>query len=848
MKKNFKSIALFLLISALFSNCVFAARTDYYSELEKKKSSEMTTDQFLDLVEYKAFLYFWNEANPQNGLVKDRAKNFQQDLNKSGASVAAVGFGLSAVCVAQKRGWITYKEARDRVLNTLLYFRDKIYNNHGFFYHFVDMNTGERAGINELSSIDTTLFLAGALFAGEYFGGDIKKIANEIYERVDWQWMMAGGSTLNMGWYPESGFLDAWWNNYCEDLILYLLAIGSPTHPIPASIWDNVSRKAERYAGYTSIECGPLFTHQYSHVWVDFRGIHDAYADYFENSVYATLANRAYCVDEFSKKFRTYSENVWGLTAGDGPDGYKAYGGSPRWFEKPDGTVLPTAPAGSIVFTPELSIAALKYMYDNYKDRIWGKYGFSDSFNLDRNWVASDALGIDEGPIVLMIENYRSGMVWKYFMRNKCIKDAMKAVGFIPNRKLPPSLAMMDIGGKWKISKGDDLAWKKPEYDDSNWAEAEAGKMWEDAVYPGYDGYAWYRKTFEISKKEKKVWEKEDIVFQAGGIDDVDSVYLNGKKIGGLGQFPPLFKTAYDKTRIYRIPKGLINYGEKNTISIRVFDETGAGGIVSGPVRLGPLVSIQYKPIVYIPAEMPVVDIAFKTDRKDYKSDEEMDIPVWILNNTDEEIKQTRVSLELKNVISKQVALKKDFNIDLKGDEYQQITEIEYKFPEDIADGATYGLEAQLRNSEGDLLKSDTAYFKVIKVVKAPEVPETLKPVEVANTYDLSGKWVFIKGWYRINFKIPDEFAAAWRGKESSILVEAADSRDEIYLNKTKISGKGKERLYPIPPYKRIFWFIKRPVFNLKGDNEIAVRLYAPEGRADFVRASVKIGPLESLR
>lgn len=843
MNKNFKSIALFLLISVLFSNCVFAARTDYYSELEKKKSSEMTTDQFLDLVEYKAFLFFWDEASPKTGLIKDRAKNFQKDDGNI-ASTAAVGFGLSAICVAQKRGWISYNEAYERVLNTLLFFRDKIYNNHGFFYHFVDVDTGERMWNCELSSIDTTLFLAGALSAGEYFGGDIKKIASEIYERVDWRWMMAGGSVLNMGWSPESGFLNAWWSMYCEDMVLYLLAIGSPTHPIPASTWNGFARPTGDYAGLTLIECAPLFTHQYSHIWVDFKGMHDAYADYFENSVYATLANRAYCANELSRQFKTYNENVWGLTAGDGPDGYKAYGGRPGWADQADGTVFPTAPGGSIVFTPEASIQSLKYMYDNYKDKIWGKYGFTDSFNLDRNWVASDVIGIDQGAIVLMVENYRSGLIWKYFMKNKSVKSAMKAVGFIPNKKLPSSLAMIDLSGAWKINKGDDPAWKEPGYDDSNWAEIETGKNWEDTVYPGYDGYAWYRKVFKVFKSNKKAWEEEEIIFQAGGIDDVDSVYLNGRKIGGLGQFPPLFKTAYDKTRIYRIPKGLIDYAEKNTISIRVFDETGAGGIVNGPVRLGPLISIQYKPIVYVPAEMPGVDIAFKTDRKDYKSDEEMDIPVWVLNNTDEEIKQARVSLELKDVVSDQVALKKDFNIDLKGDEYQRITEIDYKFPEDIADGATYGLEAQLRNSEGSLVKSDTAYFKVIKVVEAPEVVEAPRP----DIYDLSGRWVFTRGWYRINFKIPDEFAAAWRGKESGILVEAADSRDEIYLNKTKISGKGKERLYPIPPYKRIFWFIKRPVFDLEGDNEIAVRLHAPEGRVDFIRASVKIGPLEGLR
>ncbi len=870
-KWNVPKSLIFLLF--FFSNVAFAAKVDY-AELEKKKSTEMTTDQFLDLVEYKSFLFFWDEANPKTGLIKDRAKNFKKDNSKV-ASSASAGFGLTAICVAQKRGWITYREAHERTLNTLKFYRDKIYHNHGFFYHFVDMNTGQRSWGSEVSSIDTALFLAGALFAGEYFGGEIKKIANEIYERVDFQWMMADGEVLNMGWKPKTGFLDAWWGSYCEHMILYLLAIGSPTHPIPASTWHNWARPIGSYAGNILIECSPLFTHQYSHIWVDFKDKHDAYANYFENSVQATLANRAYCI-ELSEQFKTFSANVWGLTAADGPSGYKAYGSKPGWDTGIDGTVAPTAPGGSIVFTPELSLAALKYMFDNYKDRIWGRYGFTDSFNLDKNWVASDVIGLDQGAMMLMIENYRTGMVWKYFMRNKNIQNAMKAVGFVPDKKLPSSLALVDLSGKWKFNKGDDFSWKSTEYDDSNWAEIDVPANWEDEVVKEYDGFGWYRKSFDLDVDQKEAWEKEDIILQIGSIDDCDCVYFNGKKVGGLGRFPPLYITAYDKIRIYRIPKELINYGGKNTVAIRVYDKGGDGGVTNGPVGFGPLASIQYKPIVFEPTEMTPAVLALGVDKKYYTIGEKISIPVWILNNRDDQMQGLQVSLTLKDKTTNEVISKKDISIDLKGEEFLSLSTIDYEIPEDAESGTTYVLEARLKNSAGRTMAQERVSIKAIK------------------TYDLSGRWLFAKGddlnwakaqyddkswaeievpqrwedagysdydgyaWYRTRLKIPAKLAKVWEKERLGIIIGGIDDCDEIYLNDVKIGGSGQfppgyktawneKRVYSIPQYRVIFWFIKKPVFNREDENVLAVRVYDGGDDGGIVCGPVRIGPIGEL-
>jgi hypothetical protein len=395
--------------------------------IPKPDISKLSDEEFLELLQRKAFLYFWQETNPETGLTKDKANNFKKDDFKV-ASIAAVGFALTAYPIGIEKGWISYEEGLERTLNTLFFFRDRMENVHGFFYHFVGMDNGVRVWNCEVSSIDTALFLAGALFAGEYFGGKVKQLAEEIYRRVEWDWMLGGGDTLCMGWTPEKGFLPHRWNKYGEELILYLLAIGSPTHPIPSETWDKIRRPIWSYDKYTCISSPPLFTHQYSHIWVDFRNKHDKYADYFRSSVNATLANRQFCIDNKYNSL-TYGENSWGLTACECPAGYRAYG-APPGYASHDGTVAFTASGGSIPFAPQECISALRGMYEQYKDYVWGKYGFVDSFNRDKNWYSDIVIGIDQGPILLMAENYLTGFVWKYFMKNEYIKKAMSGVGF----------------------------------------------------------------------------------------------------------------------------------------------------------------------------------------------------------------------------------------------------------------------------------------------------------------------------------------------------------------------------------------------------------------------------------
>lgn len=374
-------------------------------------------EAFLDKLEYDSLRYFAGEANPANGLIKDSSRP------GAPASIATVGFGLAALCIGESRGWIDKKQAYDRVLKTLITFRDKVPNEHGFFYHFLDMRTGTRAWNSEASSIDTALFLAGALFAGEYFKGtEVEKIANELYERVDWPWMMNGKKLLCMGWKPEEGFLWYYWDSYSEAMILYALAIGSPTHSIAKDAWLEWKRPVDLYKDYSLIYCytGSLFTYQYSHAWIDFRNLYEDNINYYDNSVNAAKANRQFCIDN-ADKYKTYGDDSWGLTASLGPEGYKGYGAKPGEAFN-DGTIAPSGMAGSIVFNREESLRGLRYIYDKHKRFLYGKYGFKDAFNLDKEWWAEEYLGIDVGITVLMIENYRSCLVWDKFMQIKPIK------------------------------------------------------------------------------------------------------------------------------------------------------------------------------------------------------------------------------------------------------------------------------------------------------------------------------------------------------------------------------------------------------------------------------------------
>ena len=412
---------------------------------------------FIDTLSRRTFDFFWETTNPRNGLTPDRWPS------KSFSSVAAVGFALTAYPIGVERGWITRDAARERVLTTLRFFwtapqgpqQTGVTGHHGFFYHFLDMETGRRFDRVELSTIDTALLLAGALTCREYFSGDtpgdreVRSLADSLYARADWQWASNGGAVVR---------------GYDEGMLLYVLALGSPTHPIDAAAWSEWTRtyKWEQFQGREYVQFAPLFGHQYSHIWVDFRGIRDApmrahHSDYFTNSVRATYAQRVYATAN-PLGFRGYGPRLWGLTACDGPldstlelDGrdrefhtYEARGASMDRVTD-DGTVSPSAAGGSIAFAPDIVLPVLMAMRHDHGSEVFGQYGFVDALNptlhvamhthhghvVDgKSWYDTDYLGIDEGPILAMTENYRSGLVWRYMRRNPYIVRGLWRAGF----------------------------------------------------------------------------------------------------------------------------------------------------------------------------------------------------------------------------------------------------------------------------------------------------------------------------------------------------------------------------------------------------------------------------------
>src|SRR5437868_2284628 len=339
------------------------------------------------------------------------------------ASSAATGFGLTALCIGASRGWIARDDARRRVLTALHFFAERASREHGWFLHWMDKETGERRWTSEYSSIDTALLLAGVLTARQYFREDpeVYRLATLIYGRVDFTWMLAGDTVLlSHGWRPETGFIPSRWDTYSEHLILQLLAIGSPTHPITPRAWLAWSRQRITYAGYTYLNAGPLFTHQFTQAWADLRRRREnwyPFTDYYANSVAATRAHRQFCID-LSAEFAAYGPDVWGISASDSAHGYVAWGGPPR-DPAIDGTVVPNAPAGSLMFTPDISLRALRTMKEKFGARVYGRYGFADAFNPNDGWVDTDVIGLDQGITLLSAENLRDRFVWRYFMRNK---------------------------------------------------------------------------------------------------------------------------------------------------------------------------------------------------------------------------------------------------------------------------------------------------------------------------------------------------------------------------------------------------------------------------------------------
>ena len=399
---------------------------------------------FIDDLQQRSFRYFWEQADPQTGLVPDRARIDGSTLPESHAnvaSIAATGFGLSSLCIAADRNWIDRSQALERARNTLRFFDARAFQHRGWFYHWMDANTGARRWNSEVSSIDTALLLAGVLTVRQCFGDDreIVNLAGRIYRRVDFRWMLNGHPLLlSHGWKPESGFLKARWDTYSEDTILYLLAIASPTYPISPSSWYALWRDRYRYEGHTYFTTigVPLFMHQYSHAWIDYRNRRENKGDridYFQNSVAATLAHRAFCMN-LSYDFPTYGPDMWGITASDSAKGYLAWGGPPRDPDI-DGTIVPSAAGGSLMFTPELASRALQTMREKFGEKIYGKYGFVDAFNPRSGWVDTDVIGINAGIVLLSAENMRTGNVWRWFMQNREMPLALAKVGLSSHKK-----------------------------------------------------------------------------------------------------------------------------------------------------------------------------------------------------------------------------------------------------------------------------------------------------------------------------------------------------------------------------------------------------------------------------
>jgi hypothetical protein len=389
-------------------------------------------DALLEEIEQASFKYFWGQAHPDTGIVLDRC-NARNPVTNDLGSIAATGFGLTALCIGDKRGYVPTAEAQARVLNTLRFLWKKLTNHRGFYFHFANINTGERLWDSEVSSVDTAILLCGILTCREHFAhSEISNLALDIFNRVDWNWLSEDTPILPHGWTPEGGFLQYRWGDYSEMMMMYLLGIGSSSHPLPPAAWDAWKRTLFEYDGIRYIGTfAPLFIHQYSQAWFDFRGKRDRYANYFQNSILATDAHRLFCLD-LSKQFPDYSNDLWGITASDSKVGYVAWGGPPLTGPI-DGSVVPCATAGSLPFLPEATMRVQRNIRKTYGDKAWTQYGFVDAFNPLTDWYDTDVVGIDVGITMVMAENARTGFVWETFMKNPEAQRGMNLAGFKPD-------------------------------------------------------------------------------------------------------------------------------------------------------------------------------------------------------------------------------------------------------------------------------------------------------------------------------------------------------------------------------------------------------------------------------
>ncbi len=393
----------------------------------------------LEQCQRRAVDYFVEQSDLASGLTRDRAPADGGQSNAP-ASIAATGFALSAWCVADDHGWLPPGDARDRVVRTLRFALEQTQQEHGWFYHFIDARTGQRVWRCEASTIDTALFLQGVLLAREYLhDAEVTALADRLYGRVDWRWALNGGHTLSHGWKPETGFLASRWDSYAEMMGLYLLGVGATNQPLPADAWQAWQRgPAERYGEHTFFSGAPLFVHQYTHAWFDFRGVSDGRADYWQNSVEATLAQREWS-GAMAARFPRWSRVMWGLTASDSPRGYVAWGGPADDPHAADGTLVPGAPGGSLPFAPDECLDSLRAMRMIGGERVWKRYGFVNAFNPQTGWASPDVIGIDLGITLLMAENLRSGFVWRHFMAASEVRRGMKLAGFVETRAEPVS-------------------------------------------------------------------------------------------------------------------------------------------------------------------------------------------------------------------------------------------------------------------------------------------------------------------------------------------------------------------------------------------------------------------------
>ncbi len=426
------------------------------------KSDTTPTDSELESLQRDTFNYFLRWTNPENGLVLDKSAPDWP------ASIAATGFALAVYPVAVERGFISREAAVKVILTTLRFFWNSSQSSEpdstgyrGFYYHFLDMHTGRRAWHSELSTVDSAILLAGVLTAGAYFGADtaeegqVRAIADALYQRADWPWAQNGGATVTHGWTPESGFLRWRWQGYDEALVLYILALGSPTHPLPESsytAWVSTYEWKHSY-GYEYLYAGPLFTHQISHVWIDFRGIQDAFMrdrgiDYFENTRRATFVQQRYAIEN-PKQFEGYGKDCWGITASDGPGpaNILAHGRQRQFFDylargvpdgPDDGTIAPWAVVASLPFAPEIVLPAIDYLVNKLDLKTGNSCGFKATFNPTypdkhdnpHGWVSRWHYGINQGPINPMIENYRTGLLWRLMKSCPYVVNGLRRAGF----------------------------------------------------------------------------------------------------------------------------------------------------------------------------------------------------------------------------------------------------------------------------------------------------------------------------------------------------------------------------------------------------------------------------------